>query len=180
MAGIALLVDGGWDAVTSRAVATRAESNPGLIHYHFGGLRGLRVAIAERASDEAIGPLVDVFASSDDFATVFARLSSNVEVLVADDRRVRLAAHLVAGAANDPELGSAFRQNLVSARTLLIDWVANQRPQWAREQAVGVGTLIAALIDGLLLHRAVDASVPMREAIAVLGACVEESTEGIR
>ncbi|MEO3885479.1 TetR/AcrR family transcriptional regulator [Nonomuraea sp. B5E05] len=43
-AGIAVLRDDGWQGVTTRAVAQRAGTNPGLIHYHFGGLAGLRSA----------------------------------------------------------------------------------------------------------------------------------------
>jgi AcrR family transcriptional regulator len=35
-AGVAVLADGGWPAVTTRAVAGRAGANVALIHYHFG------------------------------------------------------------------------------------------------------------------------------------------------
>lgn len=49
-AGVQVLTEGGWAALTSRAVARRSEVNVGLIHYHFGGMPGLRAAIAQGAT----------------------------------------------------------------------------------------------------------------------------------
>ena len=54
--GIALLDEQGWPGVTTRAVAERAGTNPGLIHYHFGGLPGLHAAIFRRATDLVVNP----------------------------------------------------------------------------------------------------------------------------
>lgn len=169
-AGIALLAEGGWEAITTRAVATRADSNPGLIHYHFGGLGGLRLALAARASDEAIGPLVSALLRSADVAEAIDALQAGITDLVADDRRVRLAAELTAGASHDPELGAAFRENLREARSAIGDWVAARHPRWPADRTAGVAALVAALLDGLLLHRALDPHAPLPEALATLRA----------
>lgn len=171
-AGIALLADGGWAAVTTRAVATRAQSNPGLIHYHFGGLPGLRAAIAERASAEAIGPAVDPLLQAEDVDSAIDALDDGITRLVADDRRIRLAAELMAGARHDPAVGAAFQRNLEGARAGLEAWFADRYPHWPAERAAGTAALAAALFDGLLLHRALDETTPMSEALATLRACV--------
>lgn len=65
-AGLALLGEYGWPGVTARAVAERAGTNPGLIHYHFGGLPGLHAAIFRRGTDLLVNPLVDELMSARD------------------------------------------------------------------------------------------------------------------
>ncbi|MBL3687000.1 TetR family transcriptional regulator [Leucobacter zeae] len=167
-AGVALLADSGWGAVTTRAVATLAGSNVGLIHYHFGGLPGLRLALAERASEEAIGPLIQVFLRSDDVDAAFDALQTGIADLVADERRVRLAVQLIAGASHDPDLGAAFRQDLREARAAIAAWLELQRPHWSAERIAGSAALFAALLDGLLLHRALDEDAPLEVALTVL------------
>ncbi|MCD2498351.1 TetR/AcrR family transcriptional regulator [Microbacterium nymphoidis] len=173
LAGTNLLADGGWEAVTTRAVAALASSNAGLIHYHFGGLAGLRVAIAQYAGEIAIGPIIGVFLESDDFTSALASLRSAIAALASDDRRVKLATELVAGAGHDPALGESFRAQLVDARAALTAWVARQRPHWPTERVVGVAALLAALLDGLLLQRAVDESTPVNEVLMALGMWLE-------
>ncbi|WP_198410782.1 TetR/AcrR family transcriptional regulator [Microbacterium halophytorum] len=167
-AGIDLLAEGGWEAVTTRAAAARAGSNAGLIHYHFGGLPGLRTALAERASADAIGPLIGPILRSGDFDAAISALQDGIAGLVADDRRIRLATQLIAGAGQDPELGAAFRQNLRGARAAIAEWLGRQRPQWPAERITGAAALIAAVLDGLLLHRALDDDAPLDAAIAAL------------
>lgn len=167
-AGIDLLAEGGWEAVTTRAAAARAGSNAGLIHYHFGGLPGLRIALAERASEDAIGPLVDVLLTSDGFDEAITGLQEGIAGLVVDDRRVRLATELIAGASHDQELGAAFRRNLREARAAIAEWIGRQRPLWPAERVSGAAALVAALLDGLLLHRALDEDAPLEAALTVL------------
>ena len=41
-AGASLIVERGWGAVTTRAVAERADVNQALVHYHFGSIGKLR------------------------------------------------------------------------------------------------------------------------------------------
>ncbi|MFC7877998.1 TetR/AcrR family transcriptional regulator [Isoptericola sp. NPDC057391] len=164
-AGLSLLADGGWGAVTTRAVAARSGTNAGLIHYHFGGLPGLRAALAQRASEAAVGPLVDMVLRSSDLDEGIDAIRAGIERLAADDRLVRLAVQLVAGAGQDPALGAAFRDSLAGARAAIADWVGARRPDWTDERRTGFAALVAALIDGLLLHRALDDHAPMTEAL---------------
>ncbi|MEL7975836.1 TetR family transcriptional regulator [Isoptericola sp. F-RaC21] len=164
-AGLSLLAEGGWAAVTTRAVAARSETNAGLIHYHFGGLPGLRTAVAQRASEAAVGPLVDLFLRSSDLDEGLDAIRTGIERLAADDRLVRLAVQLVAGAGQDPELGAAFRDSLAGARAAIADWFGARRPDWPEDRRLGFAALVAALIDGLLLHRGLDENAPLTEAL---------------
>ncbi|WP_119697188.1 TetR/AcrR family transcriptional regulator [Microbacterium halotolerans] len=177
-AGIELLVEGGWSAVTTRAVAARSASNAGLVHYHFGGLSGLRMALAERAAERAVGPLVGMLLNSADFDEAISAVHVGITELASDDQRVRLAAELVAGAGHDSQLGAAFQKNLSGARDAITGWVGAQRPQWSQERRKGVAALAAALLDGFLLHRALDESAPLAEAVTALRAWVSADDRG--
>lgn len=154
--------------MTTRAVAVRAGSNAGLIHYYFGGLPGLRTALADRASADAIGPLIEPILESGGLDEAISALQDGIATLVADDRRIRLATQLIAGAGLDPELGAAFRQNLRDARVAIAEWIGRQRPHWSAERVTGAAALVAAVLDGILLHRALDDEAPLDAAITAL------------
>lgn len=64
--GLDLLAEGGWPAITARAVADRARIRPGLLHHYFNGLPGLHVAVAQRASEMIIDPVVDALVDAPD------------------------------------------------------------------------------------------------------------------
>lgn len=154
--------------MTTRAVAARSDSNPGLIHYHFGGLGPLRLAIAERAGEEALGPLIAEILDATDMDAALDAIERGIERVSGDARLIRLSAQLVAGAGQDSALGQAFRQSIADARIAFADWLGAHRPAWSAERRRGASALVAALIDGLLLHRALDDTAPVGDALALL------------
>jgi AcrR family transcriptional regulator len=171
-AGLALLVEDGWQAVTARAVAARAEANAGLIHYHFGGMPGLRLAVAERAGEKAIASVVDALLDSPDAGSALAAMRAAITRVAADDQVVRLAVELVSGARQDPALGEALRVNLREARARIAEWLGGLNPGWTREQRNGAAVLLTALLDGILLHRELDEELPVDAALALLGEAI--------
>ncbi|MDH6197681.1 AcrR family transcriptional regulator [Mycobacterium frederiksbergense] len=168
-AGLSLLIEGGWAAVTTRAVAARSEANVGLIHYHFGGLPGLRLAVAERAGEAAITPVVDALLSSPDARSAIDAMRETVSRVATDHQMVRLAVELVSGTRQDPALGEALRDSLREARDRIADWLGRLRPEWTPERRIGAATLVAALLDGTMLHRELDDDLPIDPALTVLG-----------
>lgn len=172
-AALSLLAEGGWSTVSTRAVAARSGSNAGLIHYHFGGLPGLRLAVAEKAGEAAVGPIVATFLASSSITEALDAIEKGIANLTADERLVGLAVQLIAGASQDPELGAAFRQSLAEARTSIADWASEVRPDWSRDQCFGFAALVAALIDGLLLHRGLDENAPVRQALIAFAELTE-------
>ncbi|MDA3643410.1 TetR family transcriptional regulator [Saccharopolyspora indica] len=168
-AGLSLLVEGGWAAVTTRAVAARGEANAGLIHYHFGGLPGLRLAVAERAGEEAIAPVVDALVDSPDARSAIEAMGAAISRVAADDQVVRLAVELVSGTRQDPALGEALRASMREARERIADWLGGLRPEWTPERRAGAATLVVALLDGMMLHRELDEDLPVDPALTVLG-----------
>ncbi|MEW2221378.1 TetR family transcriptional regulator C-terminal domain-containing protein [Streptomyces sp. NPDC006990] len=168
-AGLALLVEGGWPAVTTRAVAARGDANVGLIHYHFGGLPALHLAIARQAGDDVMMPLVGELLSSPDAHSALDVLRNAVPRITADERTLRLAVELTAGALRNPEIGAALRQGLREARVRIADWLATLDPRLSAEQRLGAAALVTALIDGMMLHRLLDEDVPVEAALTALG-----------
>ena len=165
-AAIALLCEGGWQAVTTRGVAERADTNAGLIHYHFGGLPGLHAAIVRRVGELVINPLVTELLDAPDEWAALAAVRRLLPETTGDERTARLSAELLAGATRDPALGEVLRDQLREARTQIAGRIRQLHPGWPPERATAVATLVAALIDGLVLHHMLDQDLPVGEALA--------------
>lgn len=159
-AAVALVAERGWGAATTRAVAERAGVNQGLVHYHFESidalLRQAVVGALEATMGEAAQPL-----EHPDFAKA---IGGTLEAIEAFDPRspdaVLLAESLVR-AVRDPGLADpvvaglqAFRQ-MIAAR---VDQAIADGEAPADLAGGAFATVLAALLDGLLLHRIVDPS----------------------
>ncbi len=166
-AGIALLSEQGWPGVTARAVAERAGTNPGLIHYHFGGLPGLHAAIFRRATDQLVNPLVEQLLGAGDERAALATVRTLLPRTPGDEPASRLAAELITGATRDPALGAVLRDELRRARRQIADRLGLLHPGWSPAESIGIATLIVAAIDGLMLHHMIDGELPVDEALAV-------------
>jgi AcrR family transcriptional regulator len=62
-AAAGLMAEEGYGAVTSRRVAARAGVNPALVHYYFGTMDGLLVALFRRGADAYMGRLRQALAA---------------------------------------------------------------------------------------------------------------------
>lgn len=113
---LALLEDGGWEAVTTRAVAERSQANVGLIHYHFGGLPGLRVELVRRAVDSVVGPIVDLLVEAPDEESALESLRTALPGTVDERSAITLTIEVLAGALRDPALGVDLREQNRRAR----------------------------------------------------------------
>lgn len=171
-AGVALLAEGGWPAVTTRAVAGRAGANVALIHYHFGGLPGLHAAIARRAAGEVLTPIVDLLVAAAGPADALETLRRLLPATTGNDRALRLVVELVAGAGRDPALGQALRGALREARARLAGRLGELYPHWPHGRRTGAATVALALLDGLMLHYLLDRELPASEALAALDALI--------
>ena len=168
-AGVTLLAEGGWPAVTTRAVADRAGAQVGLIHYHFGGLAGLHEAIARKAGDEVVTPVLDALLEAREPHVALETLRELVPATTGEGRTLRLAVELMAGALRDPVLGEVLRDGLRQARARIGERLGELYPSWSEARRTGAATVVTAFLDGLMLHQVLDAALPADEAFAVLG-----------
>lgn len=172
-AGIALLGREGWPGVSTRAVAEHAGTNPGLIHYHFGGLAGLHAEVFRQATDLVLGPMLAELLAAPDERAALETMRGMLTRLPADEHATRLAAELIMGATRDPALGAVLRDELRRARARIADRLRELHPGWPRSRSAGVAALIVASIDGLMLHHMIDDELPVGDVLSVVGELLE-------
>jgi AcrR family transcriptional regulator len=182
-AAAALIVERGWSAVTTRAVAERAGVNQALVHYHFGSIDNLR-----RES-------------------VMARLTPELESLVQellDDRPLPGSIHrvmrLVDRFDTHTELGVLMAEALLQATrdaevteamaAIMGSWseMLDPRLRVAQERgfvrddipAERLTPIIASFLDGFLIQRmadpSLDAGAIADTLVALLGPTGEKRT----
>ncbi|MFP4312298.1 MAG: TetR/AcrR family transcriptional regulator [Nitriliruptoraceae bacterium] len=166
-AGLGLLGEAGWPALTARAVADRSGVNVGLIHYHFGGMSGLQEAVLATAMDAIIGDLHRSVAEAGDPRSMVEAVRDGLASDRDSARTARLSAVLLEGAARDPQIRTALRQVLRDARRQLSEHLIDGA-SYPPRQAAAFATLLMAASDGLLLHLAVDEELAAEEAVALL------------
>lgn len=157
-AGLQLLAAKGWSGVTARAVAERAGTHQGLVHYHFGGLPPLKRAVAAAAVQEAFEPALAVLTAADSWPAGMAAVL-RAAAQHSDPATARISAELVAASLQDPEVGDLMRQTLADARARLVPWLAGA----GADQPEGLATLLIAALDGLLLHRLLDPALALEQ-----------------
>ncbi|WP_329001021.1 TetR/AcrR family transcriptional regulator [Kribbella sp. NBC_00709] len=163
-AAVELIPERGWSAVSTRMVAERASVSPSVVHYHFASVQALlneavltsmrqvldeagarmeRVRTSAELLDALIGS-VDQYSGTDTMSVLF------VEAYLASTRDARLREQLVA-VLND-------------LRARLAAWLTDRGvPEPAATAAV-----LAASIDGILLHRGLGAGPATSAAADVL------------
>ncbi len=157
-AAVELVAELGWDAVTTRAVATRAGVNPALVHYHFGSMDALLRGAVTSAMDEEIGQAARPFANG---ASLGSGLAGAVDAVGRFDPRSPASSLLIEAmvrAMRDPELAEAMAGGVRKFRALVAERVriataAGESPAGLPE---ATGVLVAAALDGLLFHRIID------------------------
>lgn len=162
-----VIAERGWLGVTTRLVATRAGLNPGLVHYHFGSVENLRRAAAAAAGQGVMeGPLGQMFATGDLAAGLAATVRALGELDWEDPQmRVLLEASLYA--THDRELGAVMAGLLSDLRTDLARRIEESVAAGRMRPCDPVATaaLLAALLDGVGLHRLLDTDLDL-EAMA--------------
>lgn len=172
--GLDLLAEGGWPAVTARAVTDRARTRPGLLHHYFNGLPGLHIAVAQRASEMIIDPVVDALIAAPDTPAALRTLRDLVPRMAAGERNLRLAAELLVRALRDPRMGAERRDWSRTVRARITARLAHLCPDWPAERHEGTAMLFTAMLDGLLLQLILDPDLPTGPALHATEALVTD------
>lgn len=149
-----LIPELGWSAVSTRTVADRAGVAPGLVHYHFTSLQAL-------LAEAALGVVADVGAATmadlkkargldSGLADMFAAL----EPFSGTDPTSLLFTETYLAATRDEALRREMSALTLRFTRELAGWLAARgvdRPE-------ATAHVLAAAIDGLMLHRALTAS----------------------
>lgn len=168
-AGLQLLGERGWTGLTSRAVADRAGTHAGLLHYHFGGLPALRREVASSAVRLSFEPALARLTAAPDWATGIAAVVG-AQAEQPDPASARISAELITASLQDDEVGELMRRTLGDARARLVPWLRDT----GATHPEGLATLLVAALDGLLLHRLVDPALPLAQVARAAAALVAE------
>lgn len=158
-AAVALIGELGWGQVTTRAIAARARVPHGAVAYHFNGK-------AELLREAAIAATMRVLADPMAMARSAGSVAEVVEGTLAwysgggiTDPSVALLLEVTREAVRDEALRESFASVLADFRAALTDLVRADQERGAlppEASSVGTATLVAALLDGLLLHLILD------------------------
>lgn len=164
-AGVQVLAEKGWTGTAARAVAERAGAQLGLIHYHFGGFPRLKRAIAAAVIEGAFAPVLDTIADAEQWQDGLTRAITAGEEAAAGPAG-KLSAELMVASLQDEDVRQQLAEALVDARQELAGILVNSGVP--AEDATGLATGVVALLDGLLLHRLIDAELPLSATAQVL------------
>lgn len=150
-----LIGEHGWTGVSTRLVARRAGVAPGLVHYHFASLPALLHAAAVgaiRALLAGIGPLLEGAATS---ADLLDRLLGALDRFTGRDPTSLLITEAYLAATRDADLRADVAALVLDFRR---DLAAALRQRGVPD-AEATSAVLAAAVDGLILHRALDPDI---------------------
>lgn len=145
-----LIAEGGLGAATTRAITQRAGANVGAVNYHFGS----KSALLREAVASAVAAFEQSVASEEpsDRGSEGSRLLDAVRAArpLADDPAARVILVAALEGSRDPDLADLVRAKLDALRTQILQEIGGDPAD------SGLAMLIAASLDGLLLHVLID------------------------
>ncbi|WP_158841624.1 TetR/AcrR family transcriptional regulator [Saccharothrix deserti] len=156
-----LIAERGWGAVSTRVLADRAGVGSGVVHYHFDSLQAVLTEASLGALRTAVDELPQVLDSVDTPADALAALLAALDGHGGQELFIET---FLAATRND-ELRGAVAEILIRFRAVLAAWLAERDVPTPVETAA----VLAAAVDGVLLHRALSADLTREVVVPVLG-----------
>lgn len=158
-AAVALIGELGWGKVTTRAIAARAGVPHGAVGYHFNGKADLLREAAISATMRALGEPISMAQGADSVAGLVEGTLAWYAAGGITDPSVALLLEVTREAVRDDGLRESFAAVLRDFRATLTDLVVRDQARGAvppEASSAGTATVVAALLDGLLLHLVLD------------------------
>jgi AcrR family transcriptional regulator len=173
-----LIIEVGWQGVTTRRIAARAGVNQALVHYHFGSVEQLLQQATLGGMEREVVELTERLLTSNSPGEGIRQLSDWLSAFTPTSPMAVLSAEILARATRDPAI-----------REWMAGWLARVRADmaqsisvWQREgrvrddvSAEGIAVLTAALIDGLIFHGLIDPQLDLAEVARTLDAMLSTS-----
>jgi AcrR family transcriptional regulator len=171
-----LIPEVGWSAVSTRAVAERAGVTPGLIHYHFSSVQALLREAALRVMGEVVSATSLAFISADDLDAGLDLMLGALDSCPGDDATSLLFTETCLAATRDPQLRTDLSTLVAGFREELATWLATH----GQDRPEATSAVLAATIDGLMLHRVLGAELTSATAATILRGLVAPAPPSTR
>jgi AcrR family transcriptional regulator len=165
-----LIAELGWTAVSTRILAERAGVTPGLVHYHFPSLQAL-------LRDAALGMISDLLSGIESIFDDGRSPDRGVEMMLGSldaysggDRTSVLFTETYLAAIRDETLRIELIALVDEFRRKLARWLSEHGAKTPADTAA----VLAAAIDGVMLHRVLDPQLTSSSIAPVLRRLVAE------
>ncbi|MFD0773358.1 TetR/AcrR family transcriptional regulator [Streptomonospora algeriensis] len=160
-----LIAEHGWTAVSTRMLADRAGVTPGLVHYHFSSVQAL-------LNEAAIGAMRDYLAQTPELFQQAATAQQGLDILLGElDRHTGLDP--LSLLFTETYLASTRDDALRGEIAVLLAEFRHQVSTWLDGHGVAApetaAAVLAAAVDGVLLHRALNPGLRGSDIAPVLG-----------
>ena len=159
-----LIAELGWNAVSTRILAERAGVTPGLVHYHFPSLQAL-------LRDAALGMISDLLSTAEPIFENARSLDAGVDMMLGwldaytgSDPTSLLFTETYLAATRDEILRIELIALVDEFRRKLAHWFDKHGANTPHDTA----SVLAAAIDGVILHRALNPELTSSAVAPVL------------
>lgn len=159
-----LIAERGWHAVSTRMLAKRAGVTAGLVHYHFRSLQALLREAAVGAMRQALAAAKPAFERAETLDAGLDMLLGSLDAYTGRDPASVLFTEAYLAATRDEILRREIAVLLVGFRRDL----ARRLGEQGMDTPEATAAVLAAAIDGVLLHRALDPGLTSAAVTPVL------------
>ncbi len=165
-----LIPERGWSAVSTRVLAERAGVSSSVVHYHYPSIQSVLREAALGLVTRLVGELDAVLARADTAAGAVRELLAAIRAYSGTDPASLLAIETYLAASRDEQLHAGIAEALAEFRTRLGRWLGEHTVP-APEPTAAV---LAAALDGLVLHRGLDPNLDSTAIDEVLARLVPQ------
>ncbi len=152
VAAAQLIPEVGWHAVTTRAVAERADVGPGLVHYHFDSVQSLLRQAVVAVLSEALSVFPPVLSETASADAALGDMLAALDDYDGTDTTSLLFVEAYLASTRDEQLRMELSRLLEEFRVDLATWLAVHGTRAPADTAA----VLAAAVDGVMLHRALN------------------------
>lgn len=142
----------GWNAVSTRILAERAGVAPGLVHYHFQSLQALLREAALGTIRGLVSATEHAFASAGTLDAGIDLMVGSLDSFTGQDATSLLFTETYLAATRDEVLRGELTAVVDEFRAMLGRWLR----ELGQESPEATASVLAAAIDGMMLHRSLD------------------------
>ncbi len=165
-----LIPERGWSAVSTRALAERAGVSSSVVHYHYPSIQAVLREAALGLIARLVGELDTVLAGAATAAGAIGELLAAIRAYSGTDPVSLLAIETYLAASRDEQLRAGIAEALAEFRARLGHWLGEH----AIPAPEPTAAVLAAALDGLVLHRGLDTDLDSATIDEVLARLVPQ------